>query len=65
LQDGYTALHYAAKRGHYKLVEILLEAGANLDMKDNKVRAYYLPSSNIYSFDLQERKYSTSFGGVQ
>jgi len=32
-QDGYTALHYAALVGHEKLVELLLEAKADPELK--------------------------------
>ena len=31
----YTALHYAAKKGHLKIAELLVNAGANLKAKDH------------------------------
>ena len=34
LQDGYTALIYAALEGHPKVVEALLAAGADKEAKD-------------------------------
>ena len=37
VQDGFTALHAASQRGHNKVVVILIAAGANLDLKDDKV----------------------------
>ena len=38
VQDGWTALERASIKGHQKVVELLLEAGANPDIQ-NKVRA--------------------------
>ena len=38
IQDGWTALERASIKGHQKVVELLLEAGANPDIQ-NKVRA--------------------------
>ena len=32
--DGRTALHEAAKRGHYRVAEVLLRAGANVEMPE-------------------------------
>ena len=37
IQDGWTALKQASSKGHHKVVELLLRAGANLDLQD-KVR---------------------------
>ena len=34
LQEGITALIWAAYRGHQAIVEMLLAAGANTDMQD-------------------------------
>jgi len=33
-KDGYTPLHYAAWKGHLKVVELLLEHGANPNIQD-------------------------------
>ncbi|KAI8843151.1 ankyrin repeat-containing domain protein, partial [Chytridium lagenaria] len=35
---GYTALHFAAYHGHLNVIEVLIEAGATVDMleKENK-----------------------------
>ena len=37
IQDGWTALQQASFKGHHKVVELLLGAGANPDLQD-KVR---------------------------
>ena len=37
IQDGWTALKQASFKGHHKVVELLLGAGANPDLQD-KVR---------------------------
>ena len=37
IQDGWTALKSASNKGHHKVVELLLGAGANPDLQD-KVR---------------------------
>ena len=37
IQDGRTALQAASNKGHHKVVELLLLAGANPDLQD-KVR---------------------------
>jgi len=34
--DGLTPLHYAAWKGHHKVVELLLEHGADPNMQENK-----------------------------
>ena len=34
LQDGRTALHYAASKGHGDVVEALLKAACNTDIQD-------------------------------
>ena len=41
MQDGYCPLHFASQEGHDKTVEILLQAGATVDLQD-KVDSYYL-----------------------
>ena len=41
LQDGDCPLHFASQEGHDKTVEILLQAGATVDLQ-NKVESYYL-----------------------
>lgn len=35
LQDGSTTLHLAAFNGHIKTIEILMDAGATVDIMDN------------------------------
>ena len=39
LQNGQTALTIASSKGHHKVVELLLGAGANPDLQD-KVRTH-------------------------
>jgi ankyrin repeat protein len=34
LQDGATALHYAASKGHEGVVEALLQAACNADIQE-------------------------------
>ena len=41
IQDGWTALKVASFKGHQRVVELLLEAGANPDLQ-NKVRARHM-----------------------
>ena len=41
MQDGDCPLHFASQEGHDKTVEILLKAGATVDLQD-KVESYYL-----------------------
>ena len=41
VQDGETALQRASREGHQKVVELLLEAGANPDLQD-KVRVEHV-----------------------
>jgi hypothetical protein len=36
-QDGYTALHAAARQGHENLVRYLVDVGANIDARDQAV----------------------------
>ena len=35
VKDGETPLHYAAKKGHDKCVQVLIEAGADPKAKDD------------------------------
>ena len=35
VQDGWTALHAAAQEGHSRVVEMLLEANADVNIKTN------------------------------
>ena len=43
VQDGSSALHIAAKEGHSRVVEMLLEADADLNVKnDVRIPCYVL-----------------------
>ena len=35
VQDGWTALHAAAQEGHLRVIEMLLEANADVNIKDS------------------------------
>jgi ankyrin repeat protein len=37
LKDGRTPLHFAAFNGHKKVVELLLERGANIDARNKSM----------------------------
>ena len=56
IQDGYCPLYIASQQGHDKTVEILLQAGATVDLQ-NKVESYYWllgengMHSNLSNFD--------------
>ena len=47
-QNGWTALHHAAKAGHLDVVTLLVEAGAspNHETKEDKVAICYAASAN-------------------
>ena len=48
-QDGETPIHIACSHGHLKLVEMLLECGANIEGKDQDVSVSSLLSSSLFS----------------
>ena len=39
-QDGHSALHYAVSKGHYDCAQLLIQAGAVVDIKDNVITLY-------------------------
>ena len=47
-QYGYTALHYAAANGHFKAVDLLLKAGANVSHQSKD-------GSSALDFALEQR----------
>ena len=48
IQNGCTALQQASRKGHQKVVELLLRAGANPDLQD-KVRTEWDSVQNAYN----------------
>ena len=65
-QDGVCPLHIASQEGHDRVVEMLLQAGATVDLQ-NKVENYYLFICNlccaIAHYSLYT-KYHTTFRGI-
>ena len=49
LQDGRTALHYTAEKGNTDLVELLIQHGSDIMVKD-KVRIKFETSNDKTSF---------------
>ena len=45
-QNGWTALVYAAEKGHAECVQCLVDGGANKDAIDNVRIVYLFPGSN-------------------
>ena len=39
-REGFTALHCACQEGHWKVVQVLVKAGANLDIQILSVCAH-------------------------
>ena len=48
IQDGKTALRKASIRGHHKIVELLLKAGANPDLQDKVSREHSITYKSSY-----------------
>ena len=48
-QDGFTALHWAVSKGHHDCVQLLIQAGAVVDIQSN-VSTLYVHS--VYHHDL-------------
>ena len=49
VQDGWTALHVAAQEGHLRVVEMLLEANADVSIKTNVRVAVHVHVPNSIS----------------
>ena len=47
-QNGYTALHLAVSNGHYDCSQLLIQAGADVDIQ-NSVRTLYIHT--VYHHD--------------
>ena len=41
-QDGTSPLHIASQKGHNRIVEMLLQAGATVDLQNKVENCYYL-----------------------
>ena len=50
VQDGYTALHVAAKVGHLDMVQVLIQAGCDVNAVD-KVSHFMLTHDNKYQYE--------------
>ena len=42
MQDGHCPLHIASQKGHDRIVEMLLQAGATVDLQNKVEDCYYL-----------------------
>ena len=65
IQNGATALCVAAMKGHLSVVELLLEANANTNIKDNvslRVVAYYTLGIDMLHVYLSEPKNGSALG---
>ena len=63
-QDGDCPLRMASWKGHDRTVEILLEAGARVDLQ-NKVEGCYSVSLVVYHVQYSlYTKYHTTFRGI-
>ena len=52
-QDGSTALHYAVMNGHYDCVQLLIQSGADVDIKDNVSTLYvHIVYYHIHTHDI-------------
>ena len=48
VQDGFTALHAAALEGHLRVVEMLLEANADISIMTKVITCYAGPTTPAY-----------------
>jgi hypothetical protein len=59
-----TLLHLAASGDHFKIVELLLEAGANVDVHDSEGRTPLMCSESTEMASLLVEKYGASTGAI-
>ena len=45
--EGFTALHCACQQGHVKVVQVLVQAGANLNIQMLLVCSYYTIATSL------------------
>jgi serine/threonine-protein phosphatase 6 regulatory ankyrin repeat subunit B len=56
-KDGWTALMLASYHGHINIINLLINYGADVNLKDNDLRtAYDLAKTNEIKFLLTERR---------
>ena len=55
-QDGCTALHYAVSSGHYDCVQLLIQSGADVDIK-----IYYVSLLYVYTVYHHEHTHDISY----
>ena len=48
VQDGFTALHVAAQEGHLRVVEMLLEANADVSVKTDVRIVVHVLCTQVY-----------------
>ena len=65
-QDGHCLLHIASQEGHNRIVEILLQAGATVDLQ-NKVEKLFIRVSLVVCHAQYSlfTKYHTTFRGIR
>jgi len=68
LQDGWTALHWAAYKGHVAVLKCLLEAGADTTIKKNVTIPVYCPmwceivfTTNFFHLSIPTVTFVTSY----
>jgi len=61
MQDGHCPLHIASQKAHDRTVEMLLQAGATVDLQNKVEDCSCVVPSAVYSFWI---KYHPTFRGI-